>query len=126
MTNIIRDIKEDFDRGRIYLPQSELEQFKVTRKTLQSEQTQPELQELLAFYAVKAEEFFQKAYDILPDNAQHQQRTGLMMAAIYHQLLKKIISTNYQVMERRVSLNPFYKLWLAWNTARRLEKYRPE
>ena len=123
LTNILRDIREDAQRGRIYLPQDEMERFGVQADDLQQGQPSPELRALLAFQAQRAQDYFHQAMELLPEEDRYRQLGGLMMAAIYHKLLDTIIARDYPVLNERVSLPLWQKVWLAWQTARR-EKRR--
>jgi len=119
LTNIIRDVREDAQRGRIYLPQDELQQFNVRADDLLALKSSPELIELLKFQTARAKQYYQQALQILPEADRYTQRTGLIMAAIYEATLNEIEKDNFQVMQHRVSLTPIRKLWLAWRIARR-------
>lgn len=119
LTNIIRDVREDAERGRIYLPQDELQKFNVKADDLLALKSSPELIELLKFQTARAKQYYQEALQLLPDSDRYTQRTGLIMATIYEATLDEIVKDNFQVMHHRVSLTPIRKLWLAWSTARR-------
>ena len=118
LTNIIRDVKEDAERGRIYLPLDELAKFNVSVDSLIAGEDSPQLKELLIFQTQRARKYYQKAMDVLPDSDRYSQRTGLIMSAIYSATLDEIEKQNYPVMEKRMSLSKLRKLWLAWQTAR--------
>ena len=119
LTNIIRDVREDAERGRIYLPQDELQQFNVKANDLLDLKSSPELVELLKFQTVRARQYYQQAMQALPDSDRYTQRTGLIMAAIYQATLDEIEQDDFQVLKHRVSLTPVRKLWIAWRTVRR-------
>lgn len=119
LTNIIRDVREDAERGRIYLPQDELQQFNVSADDLLALKSSPELIDLLKFQTARAKQYYQQALQVLPESDRYTQRTGLIMAAIYEATLDEIEKDNFQVMHHRVSLTPLRKLWLAWRIARR-------
>lgn len=122
LTNILRDVREDASRGRIYIPLDELQQFHVTEADILQFKDSEAMQKLLAFQAKRAQRYYDKAYSLLAEEDRFPQRTGLIMASIYQQLLKTIINKNYKVLDGRISLNPIQKLWLAWNTARKEKK----
>ncbi len=124
LTNIIRDVREDAERGRIYLPQDELQQFNVNTDELLDLKSSPELIELLKFQTARANDYYQQAFQLLPDCDRYTQRTGLIMAAIYQATLNEIEQDGFQVMQHRVSLTPLRKLWIAWQTARRERRFR--
>jgi phytoene synthase len=119
LTNIIRDVREDAERGRIYLPQDELQQFNVRADDLLALKSSPQLINLLKFQTARAKQYYQQALQLLPESDRYTQRTGLIMAAIYEATLDEIEKDNFQVMQHRVSLTPLRKLWIAWRIARR-------
>ncbi|MCA3179932.1 MAG: hypothetical protein INH05_14290, partial [Burkholderiales bacterium] len=56
------------------------------------------------------------AYALLPESDRRAQRPGLIMSAIYSTLLEEIERDGFLVLDRRTSLTPIRKLWLAWRT----------
>ncbi len=114
LTNIIRDVGEDARRGRIYLPLDELAQFGVhTRDILEARETE-EFRKLMQFQVERARRFYQQALEQLPAADRKAQRTGLVMAAIYHATLEQVVASGCHVLKERVSLGTGYKLWLAF------------
>ena len=124
LTNIIRDVREDAERGRIYLPQEDLQKFNVKTDDLLALKSSDELTACLKFETDRARHYYQLAMDALPDNDRYSQRTGLIMAAIYEATLDEIEHDGFNVMQHRVSLTPLRKLWIAWRTARQQKKYK--
>ncbi len=117
LTNIIRDVGEDARRGRIYLPQDEMERFGVTSAELHQQRVTPGFKALMAFQVQRAREFYDKALAALPAVDRRSQRPGLIMAAIYRALLDKIEHDGFRVLDRRLSLTPLRKTWLTWKTS---------
>lgn len=118
LTNIIRDIREDARRSRIYLPLEDLARFGVSEADILNGKTSAATQQLMAFQLGRAREYYQKAFDFLPEEDRYPQRIGLIMSAIYLKILARIEQNPNQVFASRVSLSPLHKLWLAWRTAR--------
>lgn len=117
LTNITRDVGEDARRDRIYLPQDELTRFGVTEEDIIQGRESDRVQKLLDFQIERAENYYDRAFNNLPDEDRKAQRTGLIMAAIYRTLLREIKADGAQkVLNARVSLSPMHKLWLAWTT----------
>ena len=116
LTNIIRDVGEDARRGRIYLPQDELQRFGVAPSALLRGEYSSEFRHLMRFQAARAQTWYERAFAQLPAQDRKAQRTGLVMAAIYRTLLDEIALDGYKVLDRRTSLTPLRKLWLAWRT----------
>jgi phytoene synthase len=118
LTNILRDVGEDAARGRIYLPADEMERFGVhTDDVLQRRMTDG-MQALLQYQAARARSYYDKAFAHLPAADRYRQRSGLIMAAIYLSTLDAIEQQGFPVLQRRVRLSPWRKLWIAWRTAR--------
>lgn len=114
LTNIIRDVGEDAMRGRIYLPVSELQQFDVKAHELLKRTHSDRFVALMKFQAARAHRCYDEALAVLPAADRHAQKPGLMMASIYRTLLREIERDDFQVLDRRVSLTPLRKFWLAW------------
>jgi phytoene synthase len=70
----------------------------------------------MEFQIERAEQTYAQALAQLPQCDRKAQRTGLMMAAIYRSLLEEIKRDGCLVLDRRTSLTPLRKLWLAWRT----------
>jgi len=123
LTNILRDVHEDSQRGRVYIPQDELAQHGVSINDLYANQMSDSLRNLFTYQAKRIEYYYQQAFEQLPDIDRYSQRSGLIMAAIYRATLNEIMADGYNVLGKRITLTPLRKLWLAWNTMRR-EKSR--
>lgn len=118
LTNIIRDVREDAQRGRIYLPEDELERFGVDAGELLRLRGSEALVRLLAFQAERARGYYRRAFELLPEVDRYRQRAGLIMSAIYHTTLDELAADGFRVMQHRVALTPLRKLWIAWRTLR--------
>ena len=120
LTNICRDVGEDARRNRIYLPHEDLARFGVTRQLAACARSirMPSAR-LMAFEVARTQEWYDRALAQLPAVDRAAQRAGLVMAAIYRTLLTEIARDGYLVLDRRTSLTPVRKLWIAWKTARR-------
>jgi len=113
LINIIRDVGEDARRGRIYLPSDELQRFDVPEADILAARTSKNFQNLMAFQAERAKTYYEQALAKLPAADRKKQRPGLVMAAIYRALLHKIAQSGFLVLDRRISLTPSHKVWLA-------------
>lgn len=119
LTNIIRDVREDAERGRIYLPLDELLEYQINPHDLLNGRYSDRLPQLLEKQAQRANDYYRQAFALLPDQDRYTQRGGLIMAAIYQALLEEIAADGYRVTQQRIHLTPLRKLWIAWTTARR-------
>jgi phytoene synthase len=106
LTNILRDVREDSRRGRVYLPQEDLRAFGFT--TL--ERPSAELAELLLFEAQRAREYYEKSAPLEGMVAPDSRATLRIMTAIYRELLARIESDPLAVLAGRVSLSTARKL----------------
>jgi 15-cis-phytoene synthase len=118
LTNVIRDVGEDARRGRIYLPQDEMQRFGVGSAAILRCEYSDAFRALMKFQAERAQQRYDVALRALPAIDRKAQRAGLVMAAIYRTLLFEIARDGFQVLDRRTSLTPLRKLWIAWKTAR--------
>jgi len=102
LTNIIRDVREDAGRGRIYLPQEDLERFGYPEKDLLSFQDNDKFRELIRFQAERARQYYEKALPLF-DYIDGDSRPALeAMMSIYGLILKKTEKSGYDVMNRRI------------------------
>ena len=111
LTNILRDVAEDAARDRIYLPLDELSRFGVSEEDILMRKNTPEMKQLFAFQAERAESYYKKAMNELPETDRYRQLSGLLMSAVYHTTLKSIVSQGYPVMCGKVRLSKWRKLW---------------
>ena len=114
LTNIIRDVGEDARRGRIYLPQDELAAHGVSEADILAARMSESFVRLMEFQYRRAMKTYEEAFALLPAADRAAQRPGLIMAAIYHALLEEIRADGFQVLDRRISLTPLRKVWIAW------------
>ncbi|MEO5700765.1 MAG: presqualene diphosphate synthase HpnD [Casimicrobiaceae bacterium] len=118
LTNIVRDVGEDVRRGRIYLPQEDLQRFGVTSAALLRREGSAQFEALMAYQVVRARTWYTRALAALPAEDRTMQKPGLIMAAIYRTLLDEIERDRYAVLDKRIALTPLRKFWIAWKTAR--------
>jgi phytoene synthase len=116
LTNIIRDVGEDARRNRIYLPLDELAKFNITEDNILHSRESDAVKQLLDHQIERAESYYDRALNELPDEDRKCQRVGLMMAAIYRTLLREIKADGAQkVLNSRTSLGALRKISLAFN-----------
>jgi phytoene synthase len=119
LTNILRDVREDAARGRIYLPEEALARHGVTPEDLREGRMSEGARRLFAELAARARRYYRQAFEKLPAEDRFAQRSGIIMAEVYLAVLDRIEQRGYPVLSGRVSLSPWRKLWIAWRTARR-------
>ena len=92
LTNIIRDVKEDQERNRIYLPREDRDMF-------------PEIKDLLAFEAARARKYYAESRPLLDLVYPESRRSLWALIEIYRRLLDRIEQSGYDVFSRRVRLS---------------------
>ena len=90
LTNIIRDVGEDVRQERIYLPIEDLQKFNVPAADLMACKVTPAFSELMQFQIDRANQVYKEAMALLPAQDKKAQKVGLVMAAVYHVLLREI------------------------------------
>ncbi len=111
ITNILRDLREDLDRDRIYLPQDDLTEFGFDDDDLFNEEKTSKLKDLVRFEAKRAQQFFDKADNELDDNNRSPLVVARIMKAIYQRILERILELNS--FTKRVELSRWDKLKIA-------------
>ena len=110
LTNIIRDVKEDADLGRVYLPEEYLTRFGLSSADLAPTPDPARIRPLLELEAQRAFENYRAADDLIPLIQEDSQPALWVLVTIYRSLLEKIVRLNYDVFTRRVSLSTREKL----------------
>jgi len=113
LTNILRDVAEDAERNRIYLPLEDLSAHNVTVEQLRhhafSAPTKDE-RALLKSIADRAEAYYVSAAELLPLIDAESRPALRVLVSIYHQLLKRIVAADYDVFTERRSVPTIQKL----------------
>lgn len=123
LTNILRDINEDWQRGRIYLPLEDLARFQYSERDLASHIVNDSFRRLMRFEIARARELFREGAEGLCWLAGDGSRlTASAMAVIYSGILDAIERLDYDVYSSRAHLSFVQKLARlpqAWKLARR-------
>jgi phytoene synthase len=117
LTNILRDVKEDADRDRIYLPQEDLRRFGVTEADLKAGVLDDNFRGLMRFETERAREYYRQAQALLPLVHAEGRPTLLIMMKIYRGILDSIERSGYDVHSRRARVSTPKKLGIvagAW------------
>ena len=121
LTNILRDIKEDADRDRIYLPQEDLQKFGVTEQELKQGELTDRFRALMQFETERTKEFYRQAQELFPLIHQAGRPTLSIMLNIYRGILDSIEDRNYDVYSQRARVSTVKKLGIvagAWFQSR--------
>lgn len=121
LTNILRDLREDAARGRIYLPREDLERFDYAPQDLTAGRRNGRFDELMRFEVDRTRDYYRRAEELF----QYLERPGRpilsAMLEIYGGLLSEIERRNYDVFSRRIALSRWRKLWIS---ARSIARHR--
>ena len=114
LTNILRDVAEDAERNRVYLPLEDLKQHGVSIEGLlhhgKDEPPTHALRALLADIAARAEHYYQSSNQLLPLIDQDSRPALQVLVRIYHGLLHRIEAADFDVFSQRASVPAFEKL----------------
>jgi phytoene synthase len=113
LVNILRDIQSDAQRGRVYLPREDLEQFGVRPGELLSGVCNDSFIELMQLEGDRARHFFSVARQFLLPQDRRSMVAAEIMAATYWRILGRIRKRRYNVFGKRVRLRAPEKLWIA-------------
>ena len=105
LTNILRDIGEDAERDRVYLPAEELRRFGVTSEDLRAGRRSEAFFALMRFQAGRARAYYNEAMPLVDLVHRRSRRSLWALITIYSRLLDRIERTNYDVFSRRVRLS---------------------
>lgn len=99
-TNILRDIEEDYERGRCYLSQSDLRKFDLTVEDLRINRREEKIHQWWEEATQRGREFFQAAGKVFPHQQRQKLRPALAMAAVYRILLDELMKQNRPLRPR--------------------------
>jgi len=97
LTNILRDVRSDAERGRIYIPLSELARFKVLPEEILRLEYSPRFFELANSMAQRARHFYQLARESLPAADRRSMVAAELMGSVYWRLLRKLERQRFEV-----------------------------
>ncbi len=112
LTNILRDVREDAETGRVYLPAEDLEKFGVTAEQLRSGEEDDRFRDLMRFEVARAQELYAKSEPLLDLIDPKSRRSLWALRGIYLRLLKKIECSGYNVLRQRIAVSKPAKLAL--------------
>jgi phytoene synthase len=97
LTNILRDVSTDAERGRIYLPLNELKKSGVSPDEILRHEYSERFSQLAAGVAGRARLFYRRARQTLPAEDRHAMVAGELMGSVYWQLLQKLERQQFNV-----------------------------
>lgn len=118
LTEILRDVREDANIGRVYLPLEELDRRGLTVASFRAP-GDGERQGLLLDAHERAVALLDGLDQLLEEDQLLAQAPGLCLAALHRALLQKMQRCEFEFGEEKPRLNPARRLWIAWRTATR-------
>ena len=115
LTNIMRDVSDDAAMGRVYFPSAELERFGLNRTDLLEASilwSDQRFQRFMDFQCRRVEQYYRDSSDLLEMTHAGSQPALWAMISIYRGLLHRIRRLRYRVLDRRVRLPVWSKLWI--------------
>lgn len=124
LTNILRDLREDAEMARVYLPREDLDRFGYTEADLRAGRDTPAFRALMRFEVERARDYYDRAAPLL--NLIHPDSRPCLraMRRIYGGILDRIVAQEYDVFTRRARVSTWKKLVIAgqaWWQARNLK-----
>ena len=113
LTNILRDVKEDAERGRVYLPQEDLRRFGYSESDLMNGVVNDNFRALMKFECDRARHYYQLANDGLPQEDRPTLTAARTMGKIYFRLLEQIERFDYDVFNHHVRLRRPERFYIA-------------
>jgi phytoene synthase len=114
LTNILRDVKEDFERGRLYIPEDELARFGVTETDIRESRMNSNFEALFKFQIARAREYYAKSKSGIKMITDVNSRfVVLAMADIYSGILNSIEKNHYDIFSRRAHVSILGKITAA-------------
>ena len=118
LTNVLRDLREDAGRGRVYLPREELAAFGVEAEDLGAGRGGPKFREMMRFQIDRARRHYEQSAALERRVTPDSRPTLVTMTEIYRKLLEKIAADPERVLNERVSLSMLSKLRIGWRAIR--------
>ena len=113
LTNILRDIKKDSLKGRIYLPQEDLKRFSYSEDDIFKQKYDQRFINLMKYEVERAEKFFEVATVNLDLDDKKAMFAARAMQHIYKRLLEKIIDAEYNIYQKNIRVSSFEKVGIS-------------
>ena len=105
LTNIARDVREDLEFDRIYLPQDEITRFGYSESELRAGVVNDSFTELMRFQTQRAKHYFRSGFQLLPYLSRSSRACPAVLGQLYQKVLEGIEDADYDVLHHRVSLS---------------------
>ena len=113
LTNILRDIKKDLEKGRIYLPKEDMAKFNYSEDELVRYVYNENFRDLMAYEVRRAKTYFDAATSCLNLDDKRAMFAARAMQHIYYKMLNKIIDAEYDVFNKNIKVSKIQKVGIA-------------
>jgi len=113
LTNILRDIKKDAEKGRIYLPKEDLEKFGYNESDIFNNTYNENFQRMMKYQVERAREYFNTATDCLNREDKKAMFAARAMQHIYYRMLNKIVDADYDVYNNKIKISTAKKVGIS-------------
>jgi len=112
LTNILRDVGEDLGRDRVYIPQEDLNRFKINEEELFARNKSDRFVELMKFQIERARVYYERAFEGIEMLDRDSRLPVYLAHRNYSRILDKIEENDYDVFNKRAYLNQSEKLFI--------------
>lgn len=112
LTNFLRDVREDFDRGRIYIPQEDMATYQVNENDFKSRTMSPKMKELIQYEIQRNELLYAKALQGIPLLEEQGQRAVRIALYLYKEIMNQIKKEPEKILRERVRVSFCTKIYL--------------
>ncbi len=113
LTNILRDIKKDSEKGRIYLPQEDLVKFNYSENDVMQNKYDPNFIALMQYETERANKYFELATQNLNLDDKSSMFAARAMQHIYMKMLDKIIEADFNIYQKNIRVSTFEKIGIS-------------
>ena len=113
LTNILRDVKKDAEKGRIYLPKEDLDKFNYKESDVFNSIYNENFQSMMKYQVERATDYFNAATDCLNPEDKRAMFAARAMQHIYYRMLKKIVSADYDVYNNKIKISTAKKVGIS-------------
>ena len=114
LTNILRDVREDAGKDRVYLPAEDFARFNVSPDTFEPRER---FEQLMQFEAQRARQYYRDSAPLVGLIDARSRASMRALIGIYSRLLDRIVASNYDVLARRIRVPTWENLWVLMRSA---------
>ena len=113
LTNILRDVKKDAEKGRIYLPKEDLDKFNYFETDVLNNNYNENFQKMMQYQVERARDYFNAATSCLDLEDKKAMFAARAMQHIYYRMLKKIVDVDYDVYHNKIRISTAKKVGIS-------------